>query len=314
MSLQNNVDALRTACKGSVRMNAPLAPMTTFRIGGPADLLVEPVDADDIITIQRFIRENGLPLLILGNGSNVLISDDGWRGVVMNLEHGFTSLAYDDGIVSAGAGVKMAQFVDFCIKNRRKGVEMLAGIPATIGGAVWMNAGCYGGETADTILDVDLVRDDSVIRLPKEQCDFRYRHSGFRKDDIIIGARFAMDEGDPVLLAQTKRKHLLHRNEVQPVQIPNCGSVFKNPHPRYSAELIESAGLKGMQIGGAQISPKHANFIVNIGNASAQDVIALMNLSRKIVYEKTGIMLEPEVQLIGFAENPLLPLPEIVAR
>lgn len=305
MSLASELQGL---ISGSVSEDKPLAPFTTFRIGGNAKIFVEPVSVDDIITIQKFVNDHNLPFFILGNGSNVLISDDGWQGVVMNLEKGFASLSYDNGIIYVGAGVKMAIFVDYCIKNRRRGVEMLAGIPATIGGAVWMNAGCYGGETSDTITKVELVRNGKHIWLPKEECDFRYRHSGFGKDDIVIGAKFKMDEGDSTELREIKLKHLKHRNEVQPVNMPNCGSVFKNPKPRFSAELIESVGLKGTKIGNAEISTKHANFITNLGGASAHDVIALMNLERKTVFERTGILLEPEVQLIGFNSDPILPL------
>lgn len=286
----------------------PLAPYTTFRIGGAAKIFVEPSSVEDIITIQRFVNEHSLPFFILGNGSNVLIADEGWHGVVMNLENGFTSLGFTDDVIYAGAGVKMAIFVDFAIKNNRKGVEMLAGIPATIGGAVWMNAGCYGGEIADTILEVEVVRNGQHQWLSKVECDFRYRHSGLLKDDIVLGATFSMTEGHYQELREIKLKHLKHRNEVQPVNMPNCGSVFKNPKPHYSAELIESVGLKGTRIGGAEISTKHANFITNIDNASAEDVVALMNLERKKVFEVTGITLEPEVQLIGFSENPIVPL------
>jgi UDP-N-acetylmuramate dehydrogenase len=225
----------------------------------------------------------------------------------MNLETGFNKLEYTDGIVTAGAGAKMATFVDFSIRNNHKGVEMLAGIPATIGGAVWMNAGCYGGETSDHLLDVQLIRNGKYISLARVECGFRYRHSGFEKTDIILGARFQMGEGDSNEMREIKIKYLKYRNEVQPVNLPNCGSVFKNPKPQFSAELIEAAGLKATQIGGAQISPIHANFIVNLGNARAQDVISLMNIARKKVFEMTDIILEPEVQLIGFKENPILP-------
>lgn len=302
-------EELTRLIKGDVTASAPLAPFTTFRIGGPAKALAEPADAADVIAIKRYADEHGIPLLILGNGSNVLIADNGWDGIVLNLETGFTGLRYEDGFVIAGAGVKMAIFVDFAIRNRRKGVEMLAGIPATIGGAIWMNAGCYGGEIADTVLDVDLIRNYAQMRLTKEECGFRYRHSGFQRGDIVIGARFKMAEGDPKELRDTKLKYLKHRNEVQPVNQPNCGSVFKNPRPRFSAELIESAGLKGTRVGGAEISPKHANFIVNVANASAHDVVTLMNLARKKVFDSTGIVLEPEVQLVGFEEYPLESLP-----
>lgn len=186
---------------------------------------------------------------------------------------------------------------------------MLAGIPATIGGAIWMNAGCYGGETSDHLLDVTIIRDFSRVTLTKDECGFRYRHSGFQKDDVVLSARFMLDIGDPTALREIKLKHLKHRNDVQPVHLPNCGSVFKNPKPRFSAELIEQAGLKGTRIGGAQISPKHANFIVNIDHASASDIIALMNLARKQVFDEHHIVLEPEVQLIGFVNDPIVKLP-----
>lgn len=299
---------LSSLIQGSVTENAPLAPFSTLRIGGAAKIFVEPLTPDDVTTIQTFVLEHRLPFFILGNGSNVLISDTGWDGIVMNLEKGFNKLQYADGIVTTGAGVKMATFVDFAIRNNRKGVEMLAGIPATIGGAIRMNAGCYGGETSDYLLDVQFIRDGKYLSLTKSGSGFRYRHSGFKKTDIILGARFQMEEGDPNDMREIKIKHLKHRNEVQPVNLPNCGSVFKNPKPQFSAELIEAAGLKGTQVGGAQISPMHANFIVNIGNAKSGDVLSLMNLARKKVFEMTGIILEPEVQLIGFQENPLLPL------
>ncbi len=302
------VQELSSLIKGSVKENTPLAPFSTFRIGGAAKIFAEPVSIDDVLKIQSFVLKYHLPLFILGNGSNIIISDDGWDGVVMNLETGFNKLEYSEGIVTARSGVKMATFVDFSIRNKRQGVEMLAGIPATIGGAVWMNAGCYGGETSDHLLDVQLIRDGKYISITKLECGFEYRHSGFKKKDIILGARFLMGEGDPNTMREIKIKHLKHRNEVQPVNLPNCGSVFKNPKPRFSAELIEAAGLKAMQIGGAQISPMHANFIVNISNAKAADVISLMNHARKKVFEMAGIILEPEVQLIGFKENPILPL------
>lgn len=300
---------LQKIISGTVTQHAPLAPFSTFRIGGAAACLAEPANAEDVIAIQRFANQRSIPVLLLGNGSNVLIADAGWPGIVINLERGFTELSYADGFVTAGAGVKIAIFVDFAIRNRRKGVEMLAGIPATMGGAVWMNAGCYGGEIADTLLDVEIIRGESILRIAKEDCHFSYRHSGFMKGDIVIGARFKMDEGDPDALRATKIQHLKHRNEVQPVNQPNCGSVFKNPRPHFSAQLIEAAGLKGKRIGGAEISTKHANFIVNVANASAHDVVALMDLERRTVFESTGIILEPEVQLIGFAEYPLKNLP-----
>ncbi len=294
---------------GTTRKDVALAPFTTFRIGGLAKIYVEPATAEDVIAIKQYVKQHHIPLFIIGNGSNVLISDEGFDGIVMNLETGFNSLACDEHIVTVGSGVRMATFVDFVIRNGFQGVEMLAGIPATIGGAIWMNAGCYGGETSDHLLDVTIIRDFSRVTLTKDECGFRYRHSGFQKDDVVLSARFMLDIGDPSALREIKLKHLKHRNDVQPVHLPNCGSVFKNPKPRFSAELIEQAGLKGTRIGGAQISPKHANFIVNIDHASASDIIALMNLARKQVFDEHHIVLEPEVQLIGFVNDPIVKLP-----
>lgn len=302
-------EVLTSQISGAIKENAPLAPFSTFRIGGAAKIFVEPLTIDDVIHTQHFAQRHHLSLFILGNGSNVLISDEGWDGIVMNLESGFNGLSYSDGIITVGAGVKMAAFVDFAIRNNRKGVEMLAGIPATLGGAIWMNAGCYDGETSDHLLDVQLISDGKYTSLPKSECGFRYRHSGFEKTDIMLGARFEMGEGNPEEMREIKLRYLKHRNEVQPVNLPNCGSVFKNPKPKFSAELIEAAGLKGTRIGGAEISTLHANFIVNTGHANANDVTALMNLARKKVFEMTNIILEPEVQLIGFREYPILPLP-----
>ncbi len=305
----DHLRSLSEKLTGTIRENVPLAPFTTFRIGGNAKIYVEPTTPEDVIVIEQYVAEHHIPLFIIGNGSNVLISDDGFNGIVMNLETGFNTLACDEQIVTVGSGVRMATFVDFVIRNKLQGVEMLAGIPATIGGAVWMNAGCYGGETSDHLLDVTIIRDIALVRLTKEQCAFGYRHSGFQKDDVVLSARFAFEIGDPTELRETKLKHLKHRNDVQPVNLPNCGSVFKNPKPRFSAELIEQVGLKGMHIGGAQISPKHANFIVNIDHASASDIIALMNLARKQVFDEHQIVLEPEVQLIGFVNDPIVKLP-----
>lgn len=301
-------DELAAQLTGSVRENVPLAPFTTFRIGGNAQLFVEPATPEDVVRTRAFAATHSLPFFIIGNGSNVLISDDGIPGVVMNLETGFSKLSIEGNIITAGAGVRMATFVDFAIRNNLAGVEMLAGIPATIGGAVWMNAGCYGGETSDYLLDVTIVRAHETLTLTKEECHFRYRHSGFEPGDIVVQARFALQAGNAAELREIKLKHLMHRNDVQPVNLPNCGSVFKNPKPHFSAQLIEEAGLKGTRIGGAQISPKHANFITNLGGATAHDVIAIMNLERKTVFERTGIVLEPEVQLIGFLSNPIEPL------
>jgi UDP-N-acetylmuramate dehydrogenase len=240
----------------------------------------------------------------MGNGSNVLISDEGIRGVVINLESGFGYLKHEEGKIIAGAGAKLARFVDFCIQNNYAGVEMLAGIPATVGGALVMNAGCYGGEISAYIDSVQVIKNEAVKRMSKEECGFVYRNSAL-KNTVILEGVFQLPYGEKEEVNKIRKELLLKRNASQPVEIPNAGCIFKNPAGNYAAKLIEASGLKGTSAGGAMVSPKHANFIVNYDKATAQDVIELIKLIRQTVHEKTGIDLDLEVKLIGFEEVPI---------
>lgn len=287
--------------KGNISLNEPLARFTTFRIGGEADYLVEPADADDALNIVRYCNGKSMPYYVMGNGSNVLISDEGIKGVVINLEGGFNYLRNEDGIIVAGAGVKLAKFVDFSIQNNYAGVEMIAGIPATIGGALIMNAGCYGGETSTYVTEVTVIRNEQILSLGKEECGFVYRNSNL-KDTIILQAKFRLPAGDKTELLKLRKEFMLRRNESQPVEIPNAGCIFKNPKGAHAAILIEECGLKGAIVGGAMVSPRHANFIVNNNNATANDVIELVKKIKKTVKEKKGIELSLEVKLVGFEE------------
>lgn len=282
-------------------MNEKLAPYTTYRIGGFADYYAEPVDEQDLLNIVIYIKDKGLPYYIMGNGSNILISDDGIRGVVINLEKGFSYLKHEEGYIIAGAGSKMAKFVDFCIQNNYAGVEMLAGIPATMGGALIMNAGAYGGETSTFVYEVRVIKNNNIQDLLKEDCGFVYRNSNL-KDTVIIHGKFKLPEGDKGKLTAKRKELLLKRNEAQPVEIPNAGCVFKNPEGSFASKLIQDSGLKGATYGGAMVSDKHSNFIVNYDNATANDVIELIKIVRNTVKEKTGYDLELEVKLVGFEE------------
>lgn len=299
-----SISEIKEFFKGRIALNERLAPYTTFRIGGEADYYVEPANAEDVLHMISYLRKRGVPYYILGNGSNILISDEGIRGVVINLEAGFGYLKHDDGYIIAGAGAKMAKFVDFCIQHGFSGVEMLAGIPATIGGALFMNAGAYGGEMSAFVAEVQVIRNEQIKFLSREQCRFSYRNSGL-KDAIILQGKFLLPEGDPQQLSIKRKELLLKRNEVQPVEIPSAGCVFKNPQGNFAAKLIEECRLKGTKIGGAMVSPKHANFIVNFDNATANDVIELINLVRAKVNALKGIRLEVEIQLVGFDEGVL---------
>jgi UDP-N-acetylmuramate dehydrogenase len=250
----------------------------------------------------KYIKKIGIPYYIMGNGSNILISDEGIRGVVVNLESGFGYMKHEGEKIIVGAGVKLARFVDFCIQKGYEGVEMLAGIPATIGGALVMNAGCYGGEISTYVTQVQVIKNDEVKNLTKDECGFVYRNSNL-KNTIILESTFILPQGNPNELNKLRKKWILQRNDTQPVEIPNAGCVFKNPPGNFAAKLIEECGLKGTFCGGAMVSAKHSNFIVNYDNATAKDVVDLIKLVRNTVKEMTGIQLELEIKPLGFEEG-----------
>ena len=297
-----SLEDIRNSFQGRIELAEPMARHMTFRIGGKADLYLEPNDKEDALALFRFLGEEDIPYVLIGNGSNLLIADEGIRGAVVNLEAGFNYFRFVDGEVIAGAGVKLAKFVDFCINNQCSGAEMLAGIPGTLGGAIIMNAGAYGGEISDYITRVDLIRDGKLLSIGKEEGDFAYRRSGLTEDIVLEGA-FRFPEGVPEPMKQKRRELLIKRNASQPVNWPNAGSIFKNPPDDYAARLIEECGLKGRRVGGAQISELHANFIINVDNASANDVVELMVIAREAVAEQFNIRLEPEIKLIGFSRD-----------
>jgi len=301
-----SVEEIGTFFKGRVAIGELLRNYTSFRIGGPADFYLEPRDKEDLLRIVQYFQTNNFPFVVIGNGSNLLVSDEGYRGAVINLESGLNTVTIDPAAggasVYAEAGVKLAKFVDVCIQHGLGGVEMLAGIPGTLGGAIVMNAGAYGGEISDCLRTVEIIRDAAFVVLPKEGCGFAYRSSELTRD-IVVSASFQLPKKDRNELLRVRRELLLRRNETQPVNFPNAGSIFKNPLKMYAGKLIEEAGLKGKRIGGAEISDRHANFIVNRGTAKASDVIALIRLARDAVKEKFGIVLELEVKLLGFPDD-----------
>lgn len=295
------LDDIRKIFKGKISINEPLAKYTTFKIGGAADIYLEPLGKEDAINIISYLLENGIPTFVMGNGSNLLISDDGIRGAVVNLETGFNTISYnpETRIITAGAGIRLAQFVDFCITQNKKGAEMLAGIPGTLGGGIIMNAGAYGGEISDYMIDVDVIRNGVNTRLTKQEAEFAYRKSGLQKD-VVLEARFLFEDGDKEELRRIRKETMLKRNSSQPVQYPNAGSIFKNPIGNYAAKLIQDCGLKGLRIGGAEVSELHGNFIINKEQATAEDVFLLAEKVRSMVFAKTGVMLEYEIKLVGF--------------
>ncbi|MEK6649968.1 MAG: UDP-N-acetylmuramate dehydrogenase [Bacteroidota bacterium] len=293
------LDEIQKVFRGRIALNEALAPYTWMKVGGPADCYLEPADRKDLVDVIAVLTAQGMPYLMLGRGSNMLVSDEGFRGAVINLESGLTTVRRENGDVVADAGVRLTKFVDFCVQQGLAGVEMLAGIPGTVGGAVVMNAGAHGGEIADHCVEVEVLRNGAPVGVPRSACGFRYRHSAF-EGDVVLGARFRLPVGDPEALVQRRKELIQKRNATQPLDLPNLGSMFKNPPNQFAARLIEEAGLKGKRVGAAQVSEKHANFMVNLGGATADDVMRLIELVQRTVYQHAGVPLELEVKLIGF--------------
>lgn len=297
-----SIDEIKKNFRGRIVLSEPMNSYTTFRIGGPADYFFEPVDREDTTAIVRYLQVQEFPFVAIGRGSNLLVSNEGYRGAVVNMGTGLKSCRIDDDKIYVEAGLPLNRFVDLCIQHSLKGVEMLAGIPGTIGGAIIMNAGAYGGEISTYLTDIEIMRDGTCTILPKDEAKFSYRHASFREHDVVVSARFRMPKGEREELERTRTELILKRNRKHPVNYPNCGSVFKNLPELPAAKYIEDAGLKGTQIGNAQISEKHANFIINLGGATASDVYNLIELVKKSVLEKFGILLQLEVKLLGFPE------------
>jgi len=300
-----SMSELKTVFRGSIRINEPLAQYTSMKVGGPADYFLEPADRDDLIALVHFLRQHDFPSMVIGRGSNLLVSDEGVRGAAISVERMLSDVRVEGDLVRAESGARLTKLVDFCIQNSFAGMAWAAGIPGTVGGGIVMNAGAHGEQLSDHIVDVEIIRDGTVLIVPKSAASFGYRTSAFR-GDIVLSARFAFPAGNREELIRHKSELIKKRNETQPLNLPNSGSMFKNPPGTHAAKLIEQAGLKGKRVGGAQISEKHANFIVNLGTARASDVATLLDLTRRTVYQNTGILLELEVKMVGFPPGQTL--------
>ncbi|MAT39801.1 MAG: UDP-N-acetylenolpyruvoylglucosamine reductase [Ectothiorhodospiraceae bacterium] len=269
-----------------------------MRTGGPVDILVDVGSISDLNILMRELNWESTRYLILGRGSNVLIPDNGIRGIVIRLEGEFTQLLSDGDILYAGAGARISNLVSYAIRRGYSGYERLAGIPGAVGGAVIMNAGAHGAEISDNVISVETFTREGLRAYSKEECQFEYRTSNLQ-GQIVLRAIFKCEAGDTNKMRGTRSEILAKRNASQPVQWPNSGSIFKNPKSGYAAKYLEEAGLKGYKVGGAEISNKHANFIINTGSARTQDVIELIKHARRTVSDKYGVLLEPEVKYLG---------------
>lgn len=298
---------------GTVLFDEPLSRYTTVRIGGPVDALVYPRTVEELSTLVLWARQNKTPLFLLGAGSNLLVRDKGIRGMAINLSQGFTQMRAENEegnevILYAEAGIGIPRLVDFCAEEGLTGIEPIAGIPANLGGALFMNAGTPDGEISDVVETVTFMNKEGRLETwPKGKIGFSYRETHFPRNSIILSARLKLRRLSSELVKGRVQNYRSARVETQPLNVPNLGSIFKNPvplkaksaSPLHAGQLIEEAGLKNIRVGGARISPKHGNFIVNEGGAKAKDVLALVGLVKDKVKEKHGILLETEIKIIG---------------
>ncbi len=283
------------------RKYEPLSKHTTFKIGGVADTYVKVTSLSKLSTILKECRESDIDYMIIGNGSNILASDDGYRGVVIRLDGDFRKIAFvDDDTVYCGAGATLAALCKFALNNGLSGLEFAWGIPGSVGGAVFMNAGAYGGEMKDVVYSVNhLTKNGEPGRTEKDALQFGYRTSVYRQNNAIItGATLKLRKDNPEDIRARMDDYLGRRSSKQPLEYPSAGSVFKRPAGAYAGALIEQCGLKGHSHGGAQVSEKHAGFIINKANANANDVKSLIREVQTKVYDETGYNLECELIIL----------------
>lgn len=283
----------------------PMSAHTTFRIGGPADYFVVPEDAASLGRGVALCRAEGVDYFITGNGSNLLVGDGGYRGVVFHICHTMNDVAYEEKgtelLVEAGAGVMLSSLARQVSSKGYTGFEYATGIPGTLGGGVTMNAGAYGGEISDNLLWAELMDETgAVLRLERDRLKLSYRHSVMMEQPLVVlRAGFSFTKGDAMAITEKVAELSRSRKEKQPLEYPSAGSTFKRPEGYFAGKLIQDAGLMGYSVGGAMVSDKHAGFVVNKGGATAKDVLDLIKYVQDTVEEKFGVKLEPEVRLIG---------------
>ncbi|MDH4307358.1 MAG: UDP-N-acetylmuramate dehydrogenase [Acidimicrobiia bacterium] len=291
---------------GIVRTDVVLGPLTTYKLGGAARYFSEPPDLDTLIGVLGAASDEGVPTAVLGRGSNMVIADAGFDGLVIRLSSGFNEITHRPDSIQAGAAVSLPVLARSAVAEGRLGLEFYVGIPGSVGGAVRQNAGCHGTETRDVLCTATVVTSAGrVDNRDGEALELSYRHSNLKDDEVVVAAAFCFEEG-AVDAGEAKMREVIRwRREHQPGGTLNAGSVFKNPPGDSAGRLIDSLGLKGMSVGGASVSTRHANFFVAEGNATAQDIFDLVRLVRTRVRSETGVDLSPEIRFVGFTgESP----------
>lgn len=293
-------ESLRGMLGGRLKFHHSLAELTSFRSGGPADVYAEVATVEELKRVLALAASHGLPWMILGSGSNVLVTDKGVRGAVIKLSGAFVQVQAEGARVRAGGAVLLPGLAHATVKWGLTGLEWVVGIPGTVGGAVYMNAGVPEAEIKDRLVDIGVVTPDGREEVwPRSALTFRYRYSSIRERGVIVAwASFELSPETPAA-CEVKLREYLHKRTFQPLGAPNMGSMFKNPTGQFAGRLIEQAGLKGLRKGNVQVSPKHANFFVNLGGGTAAEALALIEEVRETVKTKTGVTLESEVLVVG---------------
>ncbi len=302
--LEKRFIEIKRMIKGKVLFKELLSKHTSYKIGGEADFYTLPKDLEDLTQLVQYSQKENIPRFIIGNGSNILVSDKGIRGLVIDLSKGFKKLKIKNNQLTAGAGIMLEDMLNFCAERGLSGNERLAGIPGLVGGCIKLNAGAFGSNISDRLVSVSVVdKYGTVTKKNKNEIEWGYRYTSFEKDHIIVEAEFLLSEGNPKEMQAVQNGYIKRRKQKQPLSLPSAGSVFKRPQGDYAGRLIEESGCKRLRIGDAMVSRKHANFIVNCGVATANDVLRVINEVKEKVFKQFGVMLELEIHLVGFSEE-----------
>lgn len=292
-------EKILTLCKNT-KFCEPMKKHTTFKIGGECDIMCEPQSVDEIRAVMDFAKSEDIPYFVMGNGSNLLVGDKGIRGIVIKISDAFSDVHIDGNVIYAECGVLLTRLAKMAQKEGLSGMENISGIPGTLGGAIYMNAGAYGSEIADIIKEVTYLEDGEVKTVQKDGLGFGYRKSIFTNTDaVILSCVIELKKGNQEEIDEKVKEVTKKRCEKQPLNYPSAGSTFKRPEGYFAGKLIEDCGLKGASVGGAMVSKKHAGFIINTGDATASDVLSLIEKIQQTVYENFGVEIEPEIKLTG---------------
>jgi len=293
-------EEIRRLIKGKVLFNVPMKRFTSMKVGGPVDVLLFPRNVGELKKVVRYARKKSIPITILGKGTNMIVRDKGIRGWMINLMQGLKKIRAEREVVEAEAGASLQRLVQFSVQKGLTGFEPFYGIPGTVGGGLSMNAGAWGSELKDILLSMTLMKENGdIIERPRSRLRFSYRGLALPSKWVILKGRFQLKKGKKKEMVERIKSYSEQRREKQPLDYPSAGSIFKNPAGGGAGRWIEDAGLKGYRIGQAMVSERHANFIINLGNATATEVIHLMEWVEKKVSEEKGVALEREVKVVG---------------